>query len=346
MLALAILPVIKLLNNGGPVLPENAAAEWGNDRIKAVGINPPEVSREQDEREQSSADDDSSEDEVPHITADYSNSEHYASEICNATSNRNLIIIWVYTAPSNIDKRNKIRSTWGSVKTLDVTVIRTVFFVGAVRSSGLQSELMAEATKHRDIVQDTSYVDAYRNLTRKGISALYWIATHCPGTLRVIKVDDDTLVNPYNLVAFLRTSKPETLEKFICKTTQTSKPIRRPRSKYFVSVKEFDGDFYPVYCQGYGYMIPPNVIPRLLQGSRNITYLTMEDVYITGVLGVFAGVAHHALTPLYATTYVTSTEDLLKKIVLRKDLLFIGHSKSLLHYEMFWKLVTERRRLQ
>lgn len=64
------------------------------------------------------------------------------------------------------------------------------------------------------------------------------------------QVDDDTLVNPYQLVNFLLGQSEETMGELLCKVTKNVGPIRNRRSKYYVSVREYSSESYPVYCQG------------------------------------------------------------------------------------------------
>ncbi len=45
----------------------------------------------------------------------------------------------------------------------------------------------------------------YRNLTYKHIMGLKWVSTYCSNAHTVVKVDDDTFVNIFQLTTFLRT---------------------------------------------------------------------------------------------------------------------------------------------
>ncbi len=44
----------------------------------------------------------------------------------------------------------------------------------------------------------------YRNLTYKHIMGLKWVSTHCSNAHTVVKVDDDTFVNIFQLTTFLK----------------------------------------------------------------------------------------------------------------------------------------------
>ena len=66
----------------------------------------------------------------------------------------------------------------------------------------------------------------------------------------VYQIDDDTLLNPHNLVTFLKGQTDTTMNEIICRVTKSVGPIRNPRSKYYVSLKEYPHEYYPSYCQG------------------------------------------------------------------------------------------------
>lgn len=65
-----------------------------------------------------------------------------------------------------------------------------------------------------------------------------------------LQIDDDTMINPYTLVRFLRGQSEITMAEVICKVTQGVGPIRNPKSKYYVSTDEYKDEYYPPYCQG------------------------------------------------------------------------------------------------
>lgn len=68
--------------------------------------------------------------------------------------------------------------------------LKVIFFIGALSDANSMHypSIRNESVSYRDIVQDLSYIDAYRNLTLKGISALQWIHSYCPKSYTVVKV--------------------------------------------------------------------------------------------------------------------------------------------------------------
>ena len=65
-----------------------------------------------------------------------------------------------------------------------------VFFVGGIKGNPktVIDKLTEEGNHYRDMVHDMSYIDSYRNLTMKGMSAMKWVAAYCPNVYRVVKV--------------------------------------------------------------------------------------------------------------------------------------------------------------
>ncbi|KAF6028780.1 B3GALT1 [Bugula neritina] len=205
---------------------------------------------------------------------------------CNKGDNSNIFLIYVYSAPSNFEERLLIRNTWGSVKHYDGIEFRTVFFIGKLAKGNTNKELLKirrESEKHGDLVQDLSYVDSYRNLTLKGISALHWIEKYCPSSYRVQKVDDDTVLNPRQIVRFLKQQNKRVSSSFVCKTTLDSKTNRDPANKYYVSKKQYHLPRYPEYCQGFGYSYPSSAVPKILQKLKDFRPIPMEDAFFTGI---------------------------------------------------------------
>ena len=92
------------------------------------------------------------------------------------TKDRLDLLVWIHSAPASIDK------------------VRVIFFLGDTKSTKIQDGLYYESELYRDIVQET-YMDSYKNLTYKFMSAMKWITHYCPNTKLILKADDDTVVD-------------------------------------------------------------------------------------------------------------------------------------------------------
>ena len=77
------------------------------------------------------------------------------------------LLIWVYSAPGNIKRRDAIRQTWGNIDLYSPMAVTIVFSVVVTFHNDTQVMINSEQTKFGDIVQDAGFIDAYRNLTYK-----------------------------------------------------------------------------------------------------------------------------------------------------------------------------------
>jgi len=87
-------------------------------------------------------------------------------DICS-TDERLLLVVYVHSAIENRHRRESIRSTWAS-RSIFGKHIRVLFMLGSSHNLELMKQAQFEFDTYRDIVQQT-FIDAYRNLTYKGI---------------------------------------------------------------------------------------------------------------------------------------------------------------------------------
>jgi len=71
-----------------------------------------------------------------------------------------LILICVTTAPSNFDRRDRIRQTWAMQDNYRGISLRTIFVIGLHGNSQLQAEIAMEAQRYGDIAQE-NFIDTY-----------------------------------------------------------------------------------------------------------------------------------------------------------------------------------------
>ncbi|KAL1456561.1 hypothetical protein WDU94_001282 [Cyamophila willieti] len=187
-------------------------------------------------------------------------------------------IVVVHSAPANYDKRQLIRSTWGSR-------IPLYFFFGETATN--QTQLDAESAAYHDVVQG-SFIDSYRNLTYKHTMVFKWVLYNCPRVRYVLKIDDDVFVNVGKLDEFLtHTLSPYgTRNLLMCTEVFVNQvAVRTYRSKWRVSFAEYPHHFYPPYCIGASLLYSPDVIFKLYQLlQENGKYFWVDDVFITGIV--------------------------------------------------------------
>jgi hypothetical protein len=204
-------------------------------------------------------------------------------DICNSSENSSSgIIIAIKTSPMNRDQRNSLRKTW-LVEVVEHR-IPYVFVMGAPTDQELVEELLMEDKTHNDLLIGKP-VDNYYNLTLKTIFVLAWAKTYCP-THWLLYVDDDSIVNIQKAIDFVTSVKSETESAIYCYVVY-HEVIRNRRSKWYVPISIWEPVYYPPYCLGNGYMIPPNTVLLLHQAATMNSMkpkLWLEDVYITGIV--------------------------------------------------------------
>lgn len=121
-------------------------------------------------------------------------------DICNR-EDEIFLLIYVHTAPGNLKRRLAIRESWAR-RTM-FQDIRLVFVMGQTEDRSLHDLLALESNFYNDIIQE-NYIDSYRNLTYKGVSALKWITRYCSQASFVLKTDDDIITNTFIIIRHLR----------------------------------------------------------------------------------------------------------------------------------------------
>lgn len=61
-------------------------------------------------------------------------------------------------------------------------------------------------------------------------------------------------------------------------------PIRNKKSKYYVSDLQFKPQTFPQFTTGPAYLFTSDVVKDLYDKALNLTYLKLEDVYLTGIV--------------------------------------------------------------
>ncbi|ESO95790.1 hypothetical protein LOTGIDRAFT_116475 [Lottia gigantea] len=209
------------------------------------------------------------------------------------------ILAFVHSSPNNVKERNQIRLTWGGDKTFNGKDFRTVFMLGDPLNSTIQRIIVEEARKYKDIVQG-DFKDSYRNLTYKHIMGLSWTIRNCPNVRYILKTDDDTMVNVFNMMEYLNFTEQN--KNFLYCSIFTVQTPFRFFTKWLVSILEYPFAKYPYYCQGFAYLMTPDVAEKLLNASECAKMFWIDDVYVTGILNVYANVPFLQMTSNHSFT--------------------------------------------
>lgn len=273
-------------------------------------------------------------DDNPNVT--YPNPHNFSYVINEETlcDDSLFMLVYVHSAPSHYKRRLSIRETWAHQKWLKELRFRIIFFLGIPSDNvTLQSAIHFESDLYHDIVQE-NYIDAYRNLTYKGISALKWVANYCHSVRWVLKTDDDIMVNTFLLFSHLNSLSVHGFapKRCIMCLVWGHMPVLRT-GKWQVATSDFSGDFFPKYCSGSAFLFTPDIIADMYNISLFTPFFWVDDVYITGYLPKAIGVQHQSM----ASLYVFKQEQLLERMLNKTDTAVFGHVRKINLMHRLWK---------
>ena len=195
------------------------------------------------------------------------------------------LIILITSAPNHVEARKAIRQTWGHFRMRkDVSMA----FVLGRSLKGNESYIKDENSLYEDIILG-SFIDSYNNLTLKTTSMLEWVDNYCNKAKFVLKTDDDMFINIPKLLDFIGKHWNDK-RKIFGKLASKWKPIRKKASKYYVSLQQYKHSIFPSFTTGPAYLITSDVVHDLYTTALNMTYLKLEDVFMTGIVAQEKGI--------------------------------------------------------
>ncbi|XP_019618622.1 PREDICTED: beta-1,3-galactosyltransferase 1-like [Branchiostoma belcheri] len=190
------------------------------------------------------------------------------------------MVVMVTSAPHNHAQRHAIRHTWGNESNIPGTGIKTVFAVGTTNDASTQQGLHYENKIHKDIIQE-DFLDSYKNLTLKTVMCLKWASEFCPNAKFVLKADDDTFVNIFSLVRYLRELDSAAAKRFVTGYVYSgARPIRRSNSRWYLSTEVYPRKSFPEYPAGFAYVISNDITGLIYKVSMTLKYIFLEDVFL------------------------------------------------------------------
>jgi hypothetical protein len=213
----------------------------------------------------------------------------------------NTVLIVVTSAQNNLQQRQTIRNSWGSVKGSPGTPLVVRFFIGHDPGglAQLNAAVSREARIYGDIIQQ-DFVDSYRNLTLKSLGVLRWASLYCPRAAHLLKVDDDTFVVPTRVIAHVARKGMSDVssgsKRIFCALRSRAILVKRSEwSKWYTSKEQWPNRTFPPFCHGFGYMLPRAAFSELLSAAvvhvlqTHAEPVNVEDAFVTGVLAERAG---------------------------------------------------------
>lgn len=227
------------------------------------------------------------------------------SHVCAAQGSDPYLLAFVHSAPSNFNKRNVIRETWASPKTLLRLNVKVVFIIGLSNDSSIEALLDKEHARHADLVQG-NFVDTYKNLTYKHLAGFKWVMNFCNRTSFVMKADDDAFVDIFRAVELLREAfdlrRPLRPAGVVACSVFPDGTLAKRDGKWALTLEEYASDKYPTYCSGIVYFLTPDMLAQLYSTAHRLEqrFIWIDDLFVTGIVASEAGVRHHALNLKFA----------------------------------------------
>ena len=168
--------------------------------------------------------------------------------ICEPEQGKSLLfIVFVILAPHHFDKRNLVRETWGN-KSLS-SDFKLIFTIGMSTEHTVNQKIADEFVLHNDILQLTNFNDSYFNMTTKIMKSFKWISEYCSNAFYVLRINDDVVVNTFQLISHFRGLSYKKNQIFGFRIYGVG-PVRWKDSKFYVSEKDYNKSYYDDYIEG------------------------------------------------------------------------------------------------
>lgn len=153
---------------------------------------------------------------------------------------------------------------------------------------GSIKDIFEENREFQDILMG-DFTEHYTHLTYKHLMGLEWASTFCQNAKFVVKMDDDVLVDYFQLYEMLTKGELGTSwgerDSFIFGKILSNQLVERePTSKWFVPEKDFPQGEYPPYVSGWAYLTTITTIQDILKATQSENYFFIDDVFVTGIL--------------------------------------------------------------
>ncbi|VDK27157.1 unnamed protein product [Anisakis simplex] len=85
-------------------------------------------------------------------------------------------------------------------------------------------------------------------------------------------MDDDVLMDNEAVMRLLK-KFPSGKNSILCRTFTSNVVTRHPKSKWYLSYKEYAGKTLSMYCQGMAYILSGDLIPQMHSNIQKVQYL-------------------------------------------------------------------------
>ncbi|RCN44291.1 N-acetyllactosaminide 3-alpha-galactosyltransferase [Ancylostoma caninum] len=228
----------------------------------------------------------------------------------------------VFTAPDDFESRDRWRKIYGGQRMRHKFGYCVIFPIGQLQGDQENARLKEEINFYDDILQG-DYVESYKNITLKTLSALRFIAVAYPRVDLIMKIDDDIAWNVPKVANYISRALPRSISCYKYSAVRSS--ISYSQNKKYVSYDEYPHEKFPQHCSGVAYMLDREALLPMLNAVPKLEYFWIDDVFITGFLTRDADISFVEIN-----RYI-ELEPLRRKFpdkVFYDDMMFYGTSKE------------------
>ncbi|TNN19831.1 Beta-1,3-galactosyltransferase 1 [Schistosoma japonicum] len=232
---------------------------------------------------------------------------------CDTLINDNLtyIIIFIKSTLDEFELRQSLRKTWANTQCYIKYGIKPHIYFTLGRenlstwsNASLQSKILIEHKQYHDILQ-FDFIESYYNLTRKLIGTIEYATVHCPIAKFILFIDQDFIVNPFNLAKYFFSIHNQQYTTFVAGyVIKNAKPFRLLNSKWFISKHIYPFKSYPNYPIGGTIIFSRPVIIALNKKLRNVQLFPFDDVLIGIILEKLEISIHHLSSILLSNNII------------------------------------------
>ena len=163
-------------------------------------------------------------------------------------------------------------------------IVKYVFLFGSSNDPSVMKLIKEESNTYHDIIQE-DFFESYINLTRKVIMGYKWVINYCSNADYIMVGNDELSYDTDKIVSFLikEYSMGRKDDHFaICYPIGNSKALHKgiPQFQKLDQKYVYQGNYYPPYCHGYGYVAHIYVINKLYQATFITPSFMPTDVWI------------------------------------------------------------------
>ncbi|XP_064642145.1 beta-1,3-galactosyltransferase 1-like [Lineus longissimus] len=232
------------------------------------------------------------------------------------------LLIMVISSAKNFNRRTGMRDSI-KVRPYRGKSVRFVFVTARADDQMTDAKLHYESLRYRDIIL-TNHKDAYRNMTYKALETLKWKLTKCQHAKFLLKMDDDVLVIYENIVDYAIDLELKNLTVVYAGMRNNVKVVRDPKSKWYMSHKDYANDTLPPYISGYAILFSQVAVREIYRASFHVSRVYKIPRQTFPIDDAFIGIcAHYAKIKLTKMRWACLVWNYLKHAVTKEKCILV-----------------------